>query len=232
MECTTAQHVKWLSLQKALKNIALSNDSPIALEKTYAEINMTIGSCHELAINVLPDLASLTPLDTFASRIMPPKEYTNYHLAFAFFTKLGFHIRFMLDSPTFAAKAPTARQGLALVETADASGWEMLLSLLSHCFPHLGALSCNPQSLIDTLLLTNGDDVYEFMTKALNVERTIQIGKMRPSPNSLIMQVIDQLCQSPDHKAAISDIKLDFVKHVRTQTINEQYLKHTAKSIQ
>ena len=134
---------------------------------------MTIGSCHELAINVLPNLASLTPLNTFESWNILPKEYTNCHSVLAFFTKLGLHIRFMLDSPSFAANAPTTQQGLALVESADASGWDMLLSLLSHCFPHLGVLSCNSQSLIDTLLLVNGDDVYEFMTRALNVEITI-----------------------------------------------------------
>ena len=96
----------------------------------------------------------------------------------------------------------------------------------------MGALSCNSQSLIDTLLLANGDDVYEFMTKALNVERTIQIGKVKPSPNSLMMKVIDQICQSPDHKMAFSNIKLDLVKHAWTQIINEQYVKNTPKSIQ
>ena len=93
----------------------------------------------------------------------------------------------MLESKSFARHAPTAQRGLNLVPSSNPDGFERLFSLLSHTMPHLGALGVNPQSLIDTLLLQDGDDVYEFMAKVLQVEETITVSKLVPSPNALIL---------------------------------------------
>jgi hypothetical protein len=96
----------------------------------------------------------------------------------------------------------------------------------------MGALGCNPQTLIDTLVLSNGDDVYTFIARALDVEKTIAIGKLQPSPNALFEQSLNQLCKSTSHQAALADIKLSFVDHIKGNTINSVYKKHTLKSIQ
>ena len=51
---------------------------------------------------------------------------------------------------------------------------------------HLGALGFNPQKLIYALVLMNGDNVYNFMSKALEVKKSIRISHMNLSPNALI----------------------------------------------
>ncbi len=97
--------------------------------------------------------------------------------------------------------------------------------------PHLGALGVNPQKLIDTLLLLDGDDVYEFMAKVLQVEETITVSKLVPSPNALISQVIHQLSLSTDHPMLIADIKLAFINHIHLNTIHKLFLSKTSWSI-
>ena len=59
--------------------------------------------------------------------------------------------------------------------------------------PHLGALGFNPQKLIDALVLMNGDNIYDFMGKALKVEKPIRISYMNPSQNVLISQLIAEI---------------------------------------
>ena len=62
--------------------------------------------------------------------------------------------------------------------------------MLTHTMPHLGALGVNPQKLVDVLVLMNGDNVYNFIIKALEVEKSIRISHMTPYPNALISQLI------------------------------------------
>ena len=62
------------------------------------------------------------------------------------------------------------------------------LFMLTYTMPRLGALGSNQQKLIGVLVLMNGDDVYNFMSKALEVNKSIGISDMQPSPNALISQ--------------------------------------------
>ena len=78
----------------------------------------------------------------------------------------------------------------------------------------------------------NGDNVYEFMGKALEVEKPIRISHMTPSPNALISQIITEISKSQDHRQVISEIKSSFILHVRQFTLNVQYTKHNAIAIQ
>ena len=49
-----------------------------------------------------------------------------------------------------------------------------MLTIFAHTMPHLGALGFNRKKLIDTHILVNVDDVYVFMTKALQVKEFIK----------------------------------------------------------
>ena len=98
--------------------------------------------------------------------------------------------------------------------------------------PHLGALGFNPQKLIDALVLMNGDNVSNFMSKALEVEKSIHISHINASPNALISQLITEISKIQDHRQAISEIKSSFILHVWQFTLNVQYTKHDAVAIQ
>ena len=98
--------------------------------------------------------------------------------------------------------------------------------------PHLGALGFNREKLIDTHILVNADDVYVFMTKALQVKEFIKASHMQPSPNALICQVMDQFSRSNDHYMAISAIKQDFVLFVCQHTSTKLYLANNPMTIQ
>ena len=227
-----ASKFKWLYFNRAMKDIYLENDTTVAIERMYAKLQLNIESCHDSAIALLPDLSTLRPSDTFAARMLPPTTYNNYHEAQAFFKKLANHIRSLLEEPKFTARAPNARQGLQFIKSSDAHGLDMLFCMLTHTMPHLGALGFNPQKLIDALVLMNGDNVYDFMGKALEVEKSIRISHMTPSPDALISQIITEISKSQDHHQAISEIKSSFILHVRQFTLNVQYTKHDAVAVQ
>ena len=80
------------------------------------------------------------------------------------------------------------------------------LFMLTYTMPRLGALGSNQQKLIGVLVLMNGDDVYNFMSKALEVNKSIGISDMQPSPNALISQIVNELSKNTEHCVAISDI--------------------------
>ena len=83
----------------------------------------------------------------------------------------------------------------------------MLFCMLTHTMSHIGALRFNPQKLIDALVLMNGDNVYNFMSKALEVEKSICISHMNQSLNALISRLITEISKSYEHHQAISEIK-------------------------
>ena len=224
--------IKWLPLAKHISEIALDNDSPIAIQKMYRDLGMLIESCHDGVTSILPDLATLKPSNSFAARILPPSTFDGYGKARAFYMKLANTLCAMFENRTFAAKAPAVRQGLRFVASSEADVFVMMFTMLKYTMPHLGALGFNPQKLIDALILMNGDDVYEFMAKAIQVEESIAATHMIPPPNALLTQVLDQLNKSPDHRSAISSIKQDFVLFIRQHTSTKQYHTHTPMTIQ
>ena len=126
-------------------------------------------SCHSESITILPNLSTLKPTDTFATRIMPPKTFNTYYLCNAFYKKIATQIKVLLLSSKFTAKAPTARQGLQFLQSSQADGFyfQILWSMLCYTMPHLGALGFNPQTLINGLVLMDGDNVCDFMSKVL-----------------------------------------------------------------
>ena len=114
----------------------------------------------------------------------------------------------MLDGPRSSAYALTASKGLRFIQLSGANGLNMFLCMLSHTMFHIGALEFNPQNkLIDSLMLMNGNDVYEFMALVLEVNKFIEVSHIYPSPNTLIIQITNELSKSPEHCLAISDIK-------------------------
>ena len=63
---------KWLHLAKAMTDITLKDDSPIAIQCIYNILNITIQSYHEDAFTILPDLGSLVPTNSFAGQCKIP----------------------------------------------------------------------------------------------------------------------------------------------------------------
>ena len=103
------------------------------------------------------------------------------------------HIRLLLEKPKFTAQATNARQGLQFTKSSDAHGPNIIFCMLTHTMLHFEALGFNPQKLIDALVWMNGDNVYNFMSKALEVKTSVRIPQMTPSQNALISQLIIEL---------------------------------------
>ena len=228
----TPAKLNWRHLSKALSFLALEDDTPIAIAKFYRSLQMAVEECHDDAASILPELSSLVPTDTFATRILPPATYDRYASAVAFYTKLANYIQLMLERKPFAATAPAARRGLSFTSSGSADGFARLFAMLAHTMPHLGAMGVNPQGLIDTLILLNGDDVYEFLGAALKVKETIQISKLIPSPNALFTHVLDQLSRSTAHIYHLAGIQTSFTQFIRKNTANAPYTMHDVVSIQ
>ena len=69
----------------------------------------------------------------------------------------------MIKKPSFLAKAPHV---MTLIDTRGTNGFDTLMAMLRHTMPHLGALGYNPNTLIESLVLLNGDNVCIFLSKA------------------------------------------------------------------
>ena len=135
----------------------------------HSKLQPNLKLCHDSVIVLLSDLSILIPSDSFAARMLPPTSYNNNHEAQAFFKKLARHIRSLFEKPKFTAQAPTACQALQFTKPSDTHGLDgdMLFYTLTYTMPHLEALGFNPQKFIDALVLTNDDNIYNFMIKAL-----------------------------------------------------------------
>ena len=65
----------------------------------------------------------------------------------------------------------------------------------------------------------NKNDEYEYMALALEVEKSIKVYHMHPSPNALISQISTEFSETPEYLLAISDIKSGSILFVRQHTI-------------
>lgn len=72
-----------------------------------------------------------------------------------------------------------------------------------------------------------GVNIYTFLGQALQIQETINISKLIPSPNALFPQVIGQLSRSTLHIYHLSPIQTAF-----TQFASAPYNMHTVASIQ
>ena len=155
--------------------------------------------------------------------ILPPSNYQYYSRAYGFFISLGNMLKFMLDDPATTKNSPIARRAIASIVDVTANGFDLLTTILKNSNPRLGAIGVNPQLMIDQLILLNGKDVYQFFKKAQNVNKTIQLSKLCPSPNALFTQVMNQILCSSEHKPYLIRKQTKFVEHLRVHTINAEY---------
>ena len=230
-DAMTKTKLKLRDFKKAMDYEYLLDDSINAIEIFYININTHLEAAHSDGATILPPLDSLLPNQSFEQLLLPPTKYQHHQQAKAFFISIGTILYSALQNPKVTAKAPTARQGLKYHRNRAATGWDLFMLILTYCIPHLGATGFNVQKLIDALILNNGDDVYDFLAKAQEIHRTINLSKLRPSPNSLITQIIDQLMRSTDHRPFMIKIKSSFHQFIRKNTISTEYTNETADTI-
>ena len=153
-------------------------------------------------------------------------------MALAFYTELSGYIRIVVENTKFARLAPAARNGLSFTLTNESDGFVCLFGMLHATMRNLGVMGFCPQKMIDSLLLANGDNVYRFIHKVLQVEETIDITGQQPPLNSSILQVVSQLSLSAKNRMILAPIKTDFVAHVRSHTMNVPFVKYSPATIQ
>ena len=211
------------TFSRLLSYVTIKDSSIPALHSFYLHIATSIESAHSEGATIFPSLELMKPSDTLTTLILPPSNYQYYSRAYGFFISLGNMLKFMLDDPATTKNSPIAQRALASVADVTANGFDLLTAVLKNSIPHLGAIGINPQSMIDQLILLNGEDVYQFLQKAQNVNKTIQLSKLRPSPNALFTQVMNQILRSSEHKPYLIQKQTKFVEHLRIHTINAEY---------
>ena len=220
--------MQWRHLGKSINDIILGDDTPLGMVKMYHDLRVLLDQTHSDAITICPDFKSLRPTDAFTSRILPPMGYINYGTALAFYTKLSGYIRIVVENTKFACLAPAARNGLSFTLTNESDGFVCLFGMLHATMRNLGVMGFCPQKMIDSLLLANGDNVYTFMHKVLQVEETIDITGQQPPVNSLISQVVSQFSLSVKNRMILALIKTDFVAHVHSHTMSVPFVNSPA----
>ena len=219
------------SFVKLLAGLVIADNSIMAIDDFYMNLTTCFESCHMHGASILPALKTLTPADSITSKILPPTEYQYYSRAYAFMISVGRVLKELMEREITTRLAPNARRGVFAVVDSEATGWDILTSILKTTIPHLGALGIFPQQMIDELKLQNGDDIYQFLQKALKVDKTIRLSQLKPSPNALLAQTINNLCQSSEHRPYLFNIKSKYVEHIRMHTNNIQYEGDTVNTI-
>ena len=139
---------------------------------------MSLESTHDDGQDIMPKFESLKPTDSFASRILPPNTYSNYHKAISCYRNIASYVQDILEKPSFSKYAPTAKLALSCVSDSNADGFECLSVMLQNTLQHRGSIGANPQIMTETLILFAGDEISAFMNKAMKIQETIELTKM------------------------------------------------------
>ena len=188
-----SSNFKMSTFMYALKDHSIKSDNVTAIEKLYRDIAIFLRSASRVGANIMLPLSSLSPSTSLRDLILPPPSYSNYGIAKACFDGIGEHIMQVLEQDNLTKLAPKAGRVLQLHLNSTKDGWEVLKRLLKERLPYLGASGFDTQSIINSIVATNGMLFDDLVSTIQSAQRSIQVSGMQLEPNILMKRVIQEL---------------------------------------
>jgi hypothetical protein len=139
--------IKFLEIEKYMKDKTLSSDSVQDLELFYTDLMSAVGYAFEFHLSFIPDFKDLCPNIDFEKLFLQNLCGATLHKSKSAFDRLGQILKKILKAPFIQHdKAPLA--AIVLKSNRKLSGWDLFVKLLRACVVLCGA---TPDYDLDTV---------------------------------------------------------------------------------